>query len=123
MYYDGYLLTGESWSGPINGSVSRAYDNNFRITALSINGTPLADFLYDQDGLLIEAGDLATERDPQSGFAIGTVLGKVTDTRSHTLFREMEDYTADYDGTVIFNTQCGYGKLGRIVERTETVGG
>jgi YD repeat-containing protein len=36
--YDGSLPTSESWIGAVTGSVSRTYDNNFRITSQSVNG-------------------------------------------------------------------------------------
>ena len=39
--YDGALLTQESWTGEVSGSVSRAYDNDFRVASRSVNGRVL----------------------------------------------------------------------------------
>jgi hypothetical protein len=36
--YNGSLPTASTWTGPVAGSVSRRYDNNFWITSVSING-------------------------------------------------------------------------------------
>ena len=36
--YDGALLTGKSWSGPVAGSIGYAYDNSFRLTSTTVNG-------------------------------------------------------------------------------------
>src|SRR5262249_14956791 len=35
--YDGSVLKSTTWSGTVAGSVSRTYDNNFRLTALQVN--------------------------------------------------------------------------------------
>lgn len=32
------LATGTSWSGDINGQVTYAYDNDFRVTGITVNG-------------------------------------------------------------------------------------
>jgi YD repeat-containing protein len=56
--YDGSLLTGVEWTGPVSGEVTAEYDNDFRVSSLFVNSTFLAQFGYDQDGLLVEAGDL-----------------------------------------------------------------
>ncbi len=49
--YDGSLTTSVSMSGLISGTVSRTYDNNFRVTSRAINGTDAVSFTYDNDGL------------------------------------------------------------------------
>ena len=41
--YDGSLPKSTTWSGTVNGSVSRNYDNNFRITSRSINGSHIVE--------------------------------------------------------------------------------
>src|SRR5262249_30885377 len=65
--YDGSLLTRTTWTGPISGNVSSTYDNNFRITSESINGSNTINFQYDNDGLLTQAGRLVLNRDAQNG--------------------------------------------------------
>jgi RHS repeat-associated protein len=121
--YDGFVITGESWNGPITGSVSRSYDNNFRISSRIINGAQAVSLAYDQDGLLIQAGDMIIDRDPQNGFVRSSVLGKITDSKTHSLFRELEDYTVFFDGTEIFSIDYTRDKLGRITQKTESING
>ena len=36
--YDGSLLTGTTWTGPVAGSVTRTYDTDFRVATESVNG-------------------------------------------------------------------------------------
>ena len=36
--YDGSLLTGTTWTGPVAGSVARAYDTDFRVATERVNG-------------------------------------------------------------------------------------
>jgi YD repeat-containing protein len=54
--YNGSLLTGTTWTGPIAGSVTRTYDNNFRVTSLSVNGANPISLTYDNDSLLTGVG-------------------------------------------------------------------
>ena len=56
------------------GTLSLGFDNNFRMTSQTVNGTALA-FGYDLDGLLTGAGALTLTRDPQNGRLTGTTLG------------------------------------------------
>jgi YD repeat-containing protein len=45
--YDGSLLTGVTWTGPVSGNVTAEYDDDFRVSALSVNSNLLAAFSYD----------------------------------------------------------------------------
>ncbi|MBF0612068.1 MAG: RHS repeat protein, partial [Magnetococcales bacterium] len=54
---DGFLVTGETWSGGVTGSLNRVYDNSFRLTSQLVNGSAI-NFTYDYDDLLTQAGDL-----------------------------------------------------------------
>jgi len=62
--YDGSLVTGMTWSGPVTGSVTASYDNFFRVNSLSVNDVNPVNFSYDDDGLLVQAGALTLARDP-----------------------------------------------------------
>lgn len=121
--YDGLLLRDETWSGPVVGTVSRSYDNNFRITATSINGGNSISFTYDNDSLLIGAGDLNLIRNSAHGLITGSNLGNVNDTWSYSSFAEPISYRASYSGTTLYNVMYSHDGLGRIVEKAETIGG
>jgi hypothetical protein len=54
--YNGPLPTSTTWAGAGSGSLNRAYNNNFWVTSLSINGGDAVAFSYDDDGLLTSAG-------------------------------------------------------------------
>ena len=93
--YDGSLLTSESWTGPVAGSVGRTYDNDFRVTALSVNGANAVTYQYDADSLLTKAGALTLARNPQNGLLTGTTLGSVADTWSYNGFGEPGAYAGN----------------------------
>lgn len=106
------------------GSVSRAYDNDFRIASESINGANSIALGYDLDGLLVTAGALQVQRNAQNGLLTGTTLGNVTETFTYTAFGELASYSAAYGGATILSEQyTGRDALGRITDRTETIGG
>src|SRR5262249_55586130 len=86
--YDGFLPLSETCSGPFSGTVSRAFDNDFRVSQEQVNGTGVAYFNYDRDGLLIAAGDLYLSRDSGNGLLLGSSLGQVEDSWVYNEFGE-----------------------------------
>ena len=74
--FDGSHLTAATWTGLINGTVGRAYDNSFRVAALSVNGLSVG-LTYDADDLIVGAGALTLSRSAQNGLITGTALGNV----------------------------------------------
>ena len=121
--YDGSLLKQTTWSGTVAGSVSRNYDNNFRITSQSVNGANTISFGYDNDSLLTSAGSLTISRSAQNGLITGTTLATITDSRTYSTFGELSSYTANVSGTPVFSTTFTRDKLGRITQKVETVSG
>jgi RHS repeat-associated protein len=121
--YDGSLLKQTTWSGTVGGSVSRNYDNNFRITSQSVNGANTITFGYDNDSLLTSAGNLTLTRSAQNGLITVSTLGAVTDTRGYSTFGELSGYTANVSGSPVFSVTYTRDKLGRITQKVETIGG
>ncbi|MBK8753245.1 MAG: hypothetical protein IPL99_17140 [Candidatus Competibacteraceae bacterium] len=122
--YNQALLTGVTWSGTVAGQVGFAYDNDFRVTAITVNGsTPIA-YQYDPDSLLTGAGSLALTRNSQNGLLTGTTLDKVSDSDSYDSFGEITGYTANYNAaTSLLTVQYTYDQGGRITQKVETVAG
>jgi RHS repeat-associated protein len=121
--YDGGLITSEASSGTVAGTVGRGYDSDFRGTALTVNGGNSIAFAYDADSLLTQAGALTLSRSAQNGLITGTTIGGVSDTRGYTGFGEVTDYNASFNSSNVFATHYTYDQLGRISQKTETVGG
>ncbi len=123
--YDGPLLLTTSFSGgPAVGTVIRTYDSDFRLATEAVNGGPSVIFQYDADSLLSAAGALSIMRAPATGFVIGTALSNVTDSRTYDSFGDEQTHTASYGATTLYSADYGTRDvLGRIVRKTETVGG
>jgi len=63
-------------------------------------------------------------RAPATGFVIGTALSNVTDSRTYDSFGDEQTHTASYGATTLYSADYGTRDvLGRIVRKTETVGG
>jgi RHS repeat-associated protein len=120
--YDGRLPTGTTWTGPVTGAVTRSYDNDLRVASIAVSGTSISR-TYDNDSQLTQAGALTLTRDPQNGFVTGSTLGSVTDAWTYNGFGEVATHTVAYLGTQIFAQQFTRDKLGRITQKTETIGG
>lgn len=116
--YDAFLLTDEQTPA---GTVTRGYDDDFRVTSLTLNGSMGVSYAYDDDGLLIQAGDISLARDPTTGFLTGTTLGNITDQRTHNGFGEVSQYTANVSGNPVYTVAYNYDALGRITNQAETI--
>jgi RHS repeat-associated protein len=121
--YDGFLLTGTRWDGAVKGSVTRKYDNDFRLASTSVNGGGGIVYKRDKDGLLIQSGDLTLERDPKNGFLTGTKLDGIATTQTYNAFGEGKKFTAAINGKEIFAVQHERDPLGRITKKIETIAG
>lgn len=121
--YDGGLSTGTTWSGAVAGSVTRSYDNNFRVTSRSVNGSNPIAVQYDQDGLPTQVGDLTLTRDAQTGLITATTLGALSDSVSYDGLGAPISYTASHSGSPVYSAGYTRDLLGRISQKTETLGG
>lgn len=121
--YDGFLLTSVQSTGSVNGTVAFGYDGDFRVNSVSVNGDAVT-FAYDLDSLLTRAGALTIARSSQHGLITGTTLGPSTSTLAYNAFGELASHEARYGGNTLFREQVTQrDKLGRIVEKVETVQG
>ena len=116
--YDGFLPASEIWSGTINGTVSRTYDNNFWLTDLDVDGTAIS-YGYDNDGLLMQAGDMSLTRDSQNGQLSGTSIGSISTSRSYNSYGELASQSA----ASLYSVNYTRDDLGRITAKSETVNG
>lgn len=121
--FKGALPTQTSWSGSVNGSVSKTYDNDFRVAGISVNGANAVAYGYDADSLLTNAGDLTLSRDAQNGLLTGTTLGSLAGRYNYNGFGEISGYLALYGTSDLYKTGFSRDKLGRISQKIETVGG
>jgi RHS repeat-associated protein len=120
--YSGALPTKTAWTGAVAGSVGFAYNSDFRVSAVSLNGSDPVSYQYDSDGLLTKAGSLTLSRSAANGLLTGTALGVVIDSHSYNSFGETTSYEATVNGTSLVKIDYLTDKLGRIVGRTETQG-
>lgn len=120
--YDGFLPLAETWAGPVTGTVARSYNSDFSVTGLAVNGASIP-FGYDNDGLLVQAGDLVVTRAATNGFITGTALGSTATGQAYTTFGELQSFTVSQGGSPLLSFDLTYDKLGRVAEKLETVQG
>jgi RHS repeat-associated protein len=120
--YDGFLRKGLTWSGPVAGTVAFGFDSSFRIVSQTVNGQAIA-LGYDADSLLTQAGALTVTRDSSNGRITATTLGSVTDAYTYDSNGLFATYVASYSGTAIYSESVLRDLVGRITQKTETVGG
>jgi len=105
------------------------YDNDFRVSTVSINGAHPFTYQYDNDSLLAAVKssalgiNLTLTRNAQNGLLTGTTLGSLTDSTTYNGFGEIVGYLAKYATADLYRTDVSRDKLGRIIQKLETVGG
>jgi RHS repeat-associated protein len=121
--YNGPLPTSSTWTGPVAGSVSRAYNDNFWVTSETVNNGNTINFTYDNDGLLTKAGSLAITNDAKDGFTKSVNLGSAKDSRTYDTFGELTGYIAKYGTAVLYSLKFTRDADRRITTKAETVSG
>jgi RHS repeat-associated protein len=121
--YDGALFKGATWSGATAGATAVTYDNDLRRASSDVNNSGAVAYQYDADGLLVAAGALSLSRNAGNGLLTGSTLGGVADTWGYNGFAEATSYSAAYNATPLYAVQYVRDKLGRITQKTETIGG
>ena len=121
--YDGPLLTTVKWTGEVSGSVTRTFDRHFRIASFNVNAENIIPFEYDNDGLLVRAGDLVLNRHLRTGMILSTTLGNIADTRSYDVFGDLIAYNVTNGNRDIYRVEITRDKIGRMANLVETIGG
>lgn len=120
--YDGSLPTAMTLTGTVAGTITYGYDNNLLLTSETVNGTAIT-FGRDADDLLIRAGALTLERDPETGFLTGTTLGSISDLITYTEYGETLSYHASYGATPLYSVSMHRDARGRVTSKSETIVG
>jgi RHS repeat-associated protein len=120
LTYDGSLPKRETYTGTVDGSASRTYDNDLRIASTSVNDAYTANYSYDADSLLEQAGDLDLHRDPESGLLTGSTLGSTETTVVPNGFGEPDSISGRFGTQTLYSATFQRDNLGRIEQKTET---
>jgi len=123
MSYDGSLLKSLTWSGDVSGTVAWTHDTDFRVINETVNGGFPAAFSYDDDSLLTAADELTLVRDPESGRVTSATSGGVTETLTYDSYGDVQTKISSYSGTPFLELSYVRDDLGRITQKTETIGG
>lgn len=108
--YEGALPKQMTWLGETNGQVSWDFDELLRIKQRSINGNSTVMFDYDNDNLLIQAGDAILERKQENGLIETAIMGALRTEYAYNEFGEQRLVTTTFnDGTsVAVDTQLNH---------------
>jgi hypothetical protein len=99
--YEGFLKTSATVTGLVPShtyAIAWTFDNLFRVTNQTINGSSSVGSAFDADGLLNDAGGMSLERHLQNGMLLGSTLGQVTDTYPARLVPPFSAYDGHADG-------------------------
>ncbi|MFC3851773.1 RHS repeat domain-containing protein [Salinispirillum marinum] len=120
--YDGFLLTGTSWNGPVSGALGYEYNHYFEPTRQLLNGVAV-DWQFNADSQLTQAGDLTLQYQANNGLLTSTQLGSLYTGQAYNALGELSEYSASQYGSVLYHYTLHRDDVGRINGKTETFGG
>jgi RHS repeat-associated protein len=120
--HDGFLPTKTTWAGAVSGDVELVPDNDFRVSSRKVNGANSVSFGYDLDSLLTSAGGMTITRDADNGLITGTSISAVSSSHTSDAFGAADVDTISVTAGALMSLGVARDKLGRIIERVETVG-
>ena len=115
--YDGVLPTAETYSGPLQGTVSLTYNDRLLPASVTVDGGVAVPLSYDDDGLSVQAGDMSTSRDAVSGLVSARGLGLFSESLGYNEFGELTSVTTEYGGVPLYSLQLTRDNLGRVENR------
>lgn len=121
--YDGYLKTGATWSGPVEGSLEIGYNGDFRPATIGVNGSDVISLEYDPDGLLTRVGSLILTRRAENALLTEASVGNLTTAWTYNEFLEATDRETQFNGSPLWTTSNVRDALGRLTRSTETIFG
>lgn len=120
--YDGSLVISETLGGTLNQSLGYVYDQDFNVSSFTHAGQSVG-YGYDLDGLLVASGRFAVSRDSANGLPLAVSDGEVTVARWFNGYGEVETEGYSASGNSLFSFSLVRDNSGRIIEKTETIGG
>ncbi len=127
LAYDGALIVSESFSGTLDAELQTSWSDDFRIIGETLvtddDLSHSVSYGYDGDGLLTAASDLSLSYDADNGLLTSTVIGRIRTNLTYNPFGELQRLEARLDGEIIYALDYRHDKLGRILEKNETIAG
>ncbi|MDP1917095.1 MAG: RHS repeat-associated core domain-containing protein [Myxococcales bacterium] len=120
--YDGMLPVRESSSGVVSGSVSRRYDEDFRVVELAVNDAGIT-YAYDDDGLLTAAGPVVMVRSATTGQLQTATTGTVATSYAYDAYGTPAFVETRVGAAVVFREALTWDDIGRITVKDVTVQG
>lgn len=120
--YDGTLLTGVAQTGTLNADLALTYNNDLNPTSLTYAGL-IENFGYDDDGLLISAGDFTITRNADNGLPEAVTAGGFAVNRTFNGYGEIDTLDVNLSGNHRHGYELTRDNSGRISTKIETING
>jgi RHS repeat-associated protein len=127
------LTIGQTWSGAgqVNGSVNLDYDNDLRISSVSVNGADPVAISYDNDSRPTAIGALTIGRPapPQAPLVTSVTLSdgaanSVQDSYGYNTLGELTTATTGFNGSSgTYSLALTRDGLGRVTSKSQSVNG
>jgi RHS repeat-associated protein len=120
--YDGMLPLRETSSGIVGGSVSRKYNNDFRVIEVAVNDAGIS-YTYDNDGLLTSAGPVSMTRKPLTGQLESSTVANIVTTSTYDAYGALASLETRIGNASVFREVLTWDDIGRITRKDVTIQG
>jgi RHS repeat-associated protein len=120
--YDGSLITSEIFGGTLDQDIIYTYNNDFNLASMTYAGVTL-NYAYDNDALLTVAGSYAISRNTENGLPESVSDSALNLARTFNGYGEVEGQHVNVGGQNVVAWNLTRDNNGRILQKTETVGG
>ncbi len=120
--YDSSLITSETLSGTVNQTLAYGYNNDFNLNSFTYAGETTG-YTYENDGLLIGAGNFTITRNAGNGLPVTATDGAFSLNHTFNGYGELEGQDFTVGGSGLTSWNLTRDDNGRIMAKTETVDG
>ena len=119
--YDGSLLLSDTRLGTVNEVIDYTYDTDMRVGSIGYAGG-VESFLYDNDGLLINAGPFTITRNVSNGLPEAVSDATATQTRTFSGYGEVDSIGYSVGAAAPYSWSVTRDLAGRITQKVENIG-
>jgi len=119
--YDGSLLLTDTRAGTMNALIDYTYNSDLQIDSIGYADASES-FLYDNDGLLTDAGAYSITRDAANGLPESVTDSTVTQGRDFSSYGEVDGIDYTVGATAPYSWSVVRDNAGRITQKVENIG-
>ncbi|MBH24557.1 MAG: hypothetical protein CMH57_08915 [Myxococcales bacterium] len=123
LTWDGPFHTSFTFSGAANGGFAFSFNEDFVVDSITIDDDTTIPLVYNDDGRLLQYGDLTIARDLATGLPMTLTDGAMQTDLGFDAYGALESRSATVNDALIYDLQLTRNGRGLVTQKIETVDG